>query len=482
MSARERAALLLAAAAAAAVYALAPSATYYGLDGIAFTLNLVRKDFVTPHPGYLPAGALVRWVTGATPEHSLRLVSAIGGAMLATGTYLGLRRLGHAQGSSGFASLLVALAPTTLLFSRHIELHAFHAGAAALAFSAFVRRNPRGGWAAWAAVTLASVMVTHATGTLSVPFLVWIGASSPRSRLGSWILRVVGPAVGLALAFLAACSLATPSTLAQTVPGVPGPVGVALLELHTHFHRADPVALTAYPVDSLLLASGLLLFLAIPGFLRLEARVPRLGLAVSTWVLTYLLLGALWGWVEEGGYLLPVYPALALGAAETASLVRSRLARAAPLARGAAATLLAFLVLAQGAVGVRRGVVPTRGPDPFHWLDALREETGDRGWFVTMILPHASLVQRYAGLRVVQPLLLAHRPPSEWEPLLENMATAIARESERGTRIYLDGDYPSEILGFPAFAGFLEAVRRKADLADASRGPLRAWRVLPRTP
>ncbi|MGH7151300.1 MAG: hypothetical protein ACREIU_11415 [Planctomycetota bacterium] len=472
MSNGERLGLGLGGAGILLALVLLPSAVFYG-DGWGLVESLARRELVLPHPGYVTAGALVGIPTGARPEIALRLVSALGGALLVAGTFAGLRGLGFPRGPAAFGALLVALAPATLFFSRHVEVHALHAGCAAVAFAAFANAS-RG-----RPLAVASLLVTHASGALSAPFLLWIGASrSPeRERKTPWRPLLLGAL--LALLFAAGLSgvqaLFAPRAL--THPGDWSPIHAAL-HLFSWLGGRGPDPWSAYPVQALLLPSGLLAIAGLVGLPLLLRRSPRLGAPLLAWTLAYVFFWAWNGFAERGGYLLPIYPALAAGAAELALLLRA--AAPAAAARGLAASFLVAVVLAQGAFGAARGVLPSRGPDPFRWVEALREETGNEGSFATLDPAHASLARRYASLQVVPLATIALLRPEDRRPALEAVAVEAVHQAEGGRGVYLDGDMPGEFAAHPEFAGFLERVRERAQLREASRPPLRLWQVLPR--
>jgi hypothetical protein len=449
---------------------LLPSSVFYG-DGWGLVESLARRELVLPHPGYVTAGALVGIPTGSRPETALRLVSALGGALLVAGTFAGLRGLRFARGPATFGALLVALAPATLFFSRHIEVHALHAGCAAVAFAAIANASRGRPFA------VASLLVTHASGVLSAPFLLWIEAA--RERKAPWSAFLLGGL--LALLFAAAVS-AFQEIFAPGAPIHPGdwsPIHAAL-RLFRWLGGSGSEGGTGYPVHALLLPAGLLAATGLAGLALLLRRSPGLGWPLLAWTLAYLLFWAWNGYAEQGGYLMPIYPAFAAGAAELARSFLALAGRAGIAWRWVPAGALSLLVVGQGAFGVPRGFLPSRGPDPFRWIDALREETRHEGTFATLDPAHGSLARRYAGLEVVHLSTIVSFQPTDRRPAMDAVAAEALRLAKAGWKVYFDGDMPGEYAGHPEFEGLLDRLREQGELREVARPPLHVWRVLPR--
>ncbi|MCI0586879.1 MAG: hypothetical protein L0323_08585 [Planctomycetes bacterium] len=477
LSRRERSCLLVVSAALALALALAPSTALYG-DGIAIVEGLVRRRFAAPHPGLLPPAALIEVSTGMRPETVLRLLCAVGGALSVAGTYLALRRLGFGVEAGTFGAALVGLAPASLFFSRQIEVHSPHAGAMALAFAGVAGFSLRGTEAWRAASGIGAVVVTHATGALSVPFLLGLGHRLGRGGWSPWFRRVLLPGILGACGFVLGVSLldfllSPPPRLFST------PVHAALRLLVWAPGRAEDVeGPIAFVLEALLLPSGLLSILGTAGLLRGLHRRERWALPLTLWVLVYAALGAKWKFVEEGGYLLPVYPALAVGAA---SLAESPAEGGAPplRTRGLRTALLVVALCLQGWHGVARGLLPSLGPEPFAWVEAARLGTGERGWFVSVNAVNLSLARRYTGLSVATPAWFFAEPPETREVLLRRFAEPLVARSG-GEAVWIDQDGPPGAADRATWERFLDLVRKGASLEPATREPFRAWRVLPR--
>ncbi|MCI0586878.1 MAG: hypothetical protein L0323_08580 [Planctomycetes bacterium] len=451
---------------------LLPSSVFYG-DGWGLVESLARRELVLPHPGYVTAGALVGIPTGSRPETALRLVSALGGALLVAGTFAGLRGLRFARGPAAFGALLVALAPATLFFSRHIEVHALHAGCAAVAFAAIANASRGRPFA------LASLLVTHASGVLSAPFLLWIGASTSRERKAPWRPLLLGALLALLFAAGVSAFQAAYAPGALVHPGDWSPVHAAL-RLFRWLGGSGSEGGTGYPVHALLLPAGLLSAAGLVGLVCLFLRARSLGVPLLAWTLVYLAFWAWNGFAERGGYLMPIYPALAAGAAELARSFLARAGRVGLAWRWVPAGALSLVVVGQGAFGVARGFLPSQGPDPFRWVEALREETRDEGSFATLDPAHGSLARRYAGLEVVHLSTIVAFRPADRRPALDAVAAEALRLSRAGRRVYFDGDMPGEYVGHPEFEGLLDRLREQGELREVARPPLHLWRVFPR--
>ncbi|MGH7151301.1 MAG: hypothetical protein ACREIU_11420 [Planctomycetota bacterium] len=477
LSRRERVALLATSIALALAFAVAPSAALYG-DGIAIVEGLVRRRFTSPHPGIFPFAALIEIATGLEPERALRLVCGAGGALFVAGTYVALRRLRFGVGAATFGASLVGLAPASLFFSRQIEVHSPHAGSVALAFAAVSAFAIGGAGASPAASTIGAVFVTHATGALSVPFLLGFGRRLGNLGWGVWCRRLLLPGILVASAFVLAVSLLD-FLLSPPPRRFRTPVHEAFGLLTWAQGRAEGVeGALGYVRDALLVPSGLLSILGTAGLLRGLLRRETWAFPLTLWVLVYGALGAAWRFVEEGGYLLPVYPALAVGAASLAENREGGHGSPSPMSGRRGALLLAALVL-QGWHGVSRGLLPSLGPDPFSWVEAARVETADRGWFVSVNGVHLSLVRRYTGLSVATPAWLFPEPPETREFLLRRFAEPLVARSA-GEAVWIDQDGPPGEDARSAWARFLELVREGATLEPVTREPFRAWRVAPR--
>jgi hypothetical protein len=325
-------------------------------------------------------------------------------------------------------------------------------------------------------------MVTHATGALSVPFIAWCSARRDLRSFAATLLRRVVPCVALGLAFVLALSLyawVRPPT-APRGPRHPTPIHAAISELLWLLPGSRPKSLWIYLREMIVAPAAILLVLGLPGLVRLATLRTREGMPLLAWVVAFFTAGWFFGYVEGGGLFLPIYPALAVGAAETATVMLRAALRIAPGFRGAGPSLLVLLCATQGAIGLSRGVLPSAGPDPIRWVEALRRGTDSDGWLVTMEVSHASLVRRYGGPRVLSLAHVGLDPAPRHAEIITAIAAEVAGHARAGAKVYVDRFVPRLPEAATLFDAFCGTLRAQGDLLDASSGAFEAWRFVPR--
>lgn len=470
---RERLGLVLGTACLGLAFALAPSTAYYG-DSLVNVERLRRGWLAAPHPGVFPPAALIVAVTGASPELGLRLLNGAGGALLVSGTYLALRRLGFTLRPSLFAGALLALAPGSLFFGRQMEVRSPHAGAIAVAFAAVCGFAMGRGSGKGAGIALGSVLVTHATGALSVSFLLACGRRLGAGPRGFRFRAVLLPALAFASAFVLGTSLLQ-YALSPSPRRLPTSVEAAIRGFFWAVGRGNsPGGPLSHVWDALLRPAGLLALLGTAGLgCALFQRKPW-ALPLFLWLAVYLGLATAWAYVEEGGYLLAVYPALAVGAASLAQGGdRPEVRRS---SRSLRRSLPAAALALQAGWGVREGLLPSLGPSPVNWVEAARQEMGETGCLVTGDGVHFSMVQRHTRIDLATPTWYY---AEQGEALLREFARKTLAES-RKRPVWIDRDGPPEEPAQAKWEAFLGMLREGAALEPVAREPFRAWRVVPR--
>jgi len=186
------------------------------------------------------------------------------------------------------------------------------------------------------------------------------------------------------------------------------------------------------------------------------------------WVVSTLYAYGAWGFTKHGGYLLPTYPALAVGAAVLFTRIRSR-----PVARAVAAVALSL----QAFLAVRIASLDLDEPHPLVWAADAREATGDRGILVTDWLPHRTMARLHTSLEVVNTGLLAQAPEADRARLAAALLAALARAVDDGTPVFLDAELEKFREEWPDLDRLLEDIRRRFALEPADRGAFRGWRL-----
>jgi hypothetical protein len=470
---REGLLLALAAFALASAYVFLPSPLFYE-DASRLVPELYAETFsdffVLRHRLILPIGRLLQRTTDLPPEDALGLLSALSGAALPALTYVGLRRFRFDALSSAFGAVLLALAPTTVFYGRHIEVHGPNAAATAAAFAVVCGRNR--GWSGPLSVlavlaSFAAAAGTHAAGILSCPFLGFVGASRSEGARRS-ALRL------FALVSFLACAAGGLALLAVRT-GLYAPI-----ERHAFFPFTvnflsgpwsfSPARTLAYAGETVIPHGALLLAAGLPGLFLLRRREPLVSLGLFAWLLAYLYPYGAWGFGKLGGYLLPTYPALALGAAEAFRLLRERRPLLAP-------TLGCLLVAGQAALAVRMAASDAGEPHPLAWARSLRDATGDRGVLVTDWLAHRTLARLHTSVVPITVGSLNFLPPAERPRAIGLFGDLLEREIEAGKEVYLDADLEKWLPEAPQLRPLLDAVYARFERAPVGGGAFRGWRL-----
>jgi hypothetical protein len=332
------------------------------------------------HPGYTWAVDVCR----ALGPFDVGLGNALLASSLPTAgacacTFWLARRVGCERLTAFLVTALVATTPTALFFGTLLEVHALHQGAAAVALlvtrEAALRVGPRVfAWIAHGA--FAALALTHATAFVLVPgFVVWlhvVGRNGALAGLGrravlAFHLRQVVVAGLLVAASIAAFELASRALSTGTGAGYMLEIFVDHMQPWDFGFLVDEwiaplggtfvalaVAALALVLPHLRLrrrAGRTRLLLAFPGpvFARLDGSARTVALATAAWCVAPFLFFNWWNVRDnEGGYLAPLLPALALfmGAAT----------RAAPPGRThrAVVALLSVALVAQLVLGARQ--------------------------------------------------------------------------------------------------------------------------------
>ena len=463
--------LLLAAVAAtlATAYVLLPGPLFYE-DATRLVTELYAPRFTDPfvlrHGLILPLGRAIQRTAGLPPEDALGLLSALSAASIPAFAYLGLRRLGHGPSPSAFGAGRLALAPTPVFYGRHIEVHAPNAAATALAFAVACGGGARRASLLTIPLSFAAAAGTHAGGILSLPFLGLLGASRSAGTRRA-VFLALGLSTGLAC-FAGGLALVA-VRLGILHPREGEPFFQITLNFRSPHWDFSPARSIAYAGQTVLPHGGFLL-LGIPGLLLLLRRDRLAALALSAWFLAFLYAYASWGFQKLGGYLLPTYPALAVGAAEA---FRRGTERRRPLANA-----LALLALGgQGFLGARTAARDLGEPHPLEWARSLREATGDRGVLVTDWLAHRTLASLHTRVTPITVGTLNFLPVEERPRAISLFLEDLDRRIESGTPVYLDGDLENWIHEAPQLEPLLDALFTRFDREGVARGSFRGWRL-----
>ncbi len=466
---REGLLVAVAAATLATAYALLPGPLFYE-DATRLVTELYAPRFTDPfvlrHGLILPLGRALQRTTGLPPEDALGLLSALSAASIPALVFVGLRRLGLGSSPSAFGAGLLALAPTTVFYGRHIEVHAPNAAATALAFAVACGGSAGRASLLSAPLAFAAAAGPHAGGILSLPFLGLLGASRSGGTRRKVFLALAVPA-GLAC-FAGGIALVA-VRLGILHPQEGDPFFQITLNFRSSHWDFSPVRSLAYAGHTVLPHGGFLL-LGIPGLFLLFRRDRPAALALSAWFLAYLYAYGSWGFQKLGGYLLPTYPALAVGAAEAFRRGRERWP-------ALASSLALFAVGGQGLVGARMAARDLGEPHPLEWARSLREATGDRGVLVTDWLAHRTLAALHTRVTPISAGTLNFLPPEERPRAIALLLDDLDRRIESGIPVYLDGDLETWIAEAPQLEPLLDALYARFDRESVAQGAFRGWRL-----
>jgi hypothetical protein len=416
----------------------------------------------------LPLGRAIQAATGLAPEDSLALLCAVSAAAIPTLAYLALRGTFRPVFPSAVAASLLALAPTTVFYGRHVELHAPHGAAAALALVAAMRGGERIGGIGGAALALGSIAAlagTHAGGILQVAFVATLGALRSGGPRRALFLSVAAPSV---LACAAAVVWLVAIQAGWVRPPQPDAPFASIAIAFAFPWKFGVRQFLEYARLTILPGAGALLFLGAGGLAFLARRRALEAGLLSLWVLGTLYAYGAWGFTKHGGYLLPTYPALAIGAAELLARLPGRVP---------ARLLAAVAIGLQGFLAARITLADIDEPHPIEWAAGAREGTGNAGVLVTDWLAHRTAAQIHTDLEIVNTGLLAHAPPSERARFASDLADHLVREIEAGKAVHLDAYVTTFRDEWPDLDRLLDLLESRFGFERADRGAFRGWRL-----
>jgi hypothetical protein len=301
-------------------------------DGFGLVARLAwSPEAIWPHPGYLPTVRALGWLWPTSwPYAALLAASWLPGAALVAGLYL-LARTRLERGPAALLCLALMLSPLLWFFATTIEVHALHGAAVALGLGLLLVlpwRSPRLALAL-AALCFVPAAATHLMAVLLIPG--WLA-------LSLWLAQTQGPGVrrapfaGLLAALFTIELLVLWNSDADWWRASDWPAGTqagALAPLHAlsgiwaQIQRdAQPLRL-AWLKEDLLSPLGwvygpLLWLLVLAGMARACGRGVA-GASTRPWlwlVLPLLVVTAVWGVPNRGGYLMGVLPGLLVLAAQ----------------------------------------------------------------------------------------------------------------------------------------------------------------------
>jgi hypothetical protein len=361
-------------------FALRQEATWS--DGRDLVQGLERGRWSYHHVLYFPvAQGLFALVGGALGAAGTLLLLSAAATGLAAALFLCAARELVGRGVALGATALLVTAPGVVFYATTVEVHALQLALACGAVLWAVRQRTDASVTAWpAALLLCGLVGTHLTGLAWAPACAWMLF---RTR-GGWARpRGLGAAAVVLVAFLGLwLSLRGDTALAG---------GHVLLGLESAFGHWRPELL----VREVLAPAGLLYGCALLGMLAFPASVraarPRLRTAVLLLLVPMVPFASTVEIYERGAYFLSLAPVVALLAVQWMRFVRP----------GVALAVALVLALVQGAWAWRE-VDEWEHRYPGHeWIEALLEETGERGIVLTSHAMEVSCIQGHSELGVL---------------------------------------------------------------------------------
>ena len=375
-------ALLVGVLAATGYWLLRQDATWS--DGRDLIVGLERGQWSYHHILYFPTAHLLHGLFGwaLDVEGTLQLLSA-GSAALSVGLFYRVAREYLPRGPALASSTLFATAPSVVFYATTVEVHALQLPFAVGAVLWAVRRRTSEGFRenAWLPVALLCGLVgTHVTGlawSLSCAYVLFRGS-------GRWAMPRRWLAAGLVLLGFLVSWLFLQGTsdiasghvllgLRKTLtPWQPGLLWREVLEPAGLLYGCAIVALIAFPVivraaRSTIRASILLLL------------APVVPFAMTV------------GIFERGAYFISLVPVVAVLALQWMRFVRT----------GPAVVVALVLGVVQGGWALRNVDDWVHHYPGNEWIEALLEETGERGIVLTSHLMEVSCIQGHSGMAVL---------------------------------------------------------------------------------
>jgi hypothetical protein len=322
---------LLVGAAATLLYLLTLQRRLFG-DGVFLLDQFEAGDLRYYHPLFLPAADLLRGALALDHESALKWLSALGGGLAAGAACIAGRAVLRSARAGLCAGALVALLPGFWFHATASELHAFHAGCAALLLTALVRVVRRGALGSAAnqarlAAAAALTPLSHLSGASAFLPALAAAFALQRDRVRTLLALAAGAAT-----FGAGAALLR-ERVSRHAPdfGDIYATSLAVLPrlLHDGFHELLVPAVPA----SVLVPAGLLAV-----FASSRALGWVLALWIAAWCVPCFPIGDM---NSHGSYYVPTYPAQAILAIAALRRLRGRrvAALAAALAPGALAAV-----------------------------------------------------------------------------------------------------------------------------------------------
>lgn len=350
-----------------ALYTLGYQSAYWS-DGRPLLDLVARGSWVYHHLAYLPVAQLfyraLQPVFGMDPERSLALLSALASAAAVWGVWRAARSAGLGTRSALGAALFLATTPSVIFYATTIEVHPLQLLVSALGLNAAVRewRSERERPDALLPAVLAVALVaTHTVGVLALPCLALFALR----RGGRWQRpRRLAPA--LILLLLAGLGWWLSLGESEAVSGRAHAALLGTLAKWSPSFLLSEWAKWCSVVSVLAAVAGVKLW-------RSRAQSRDLLLYTSAIVLPFLIVLPGWQVAERGGYLTPLLPLLALGAAFGLRAV------------GTKQHLLALCLCAfQAVMGVREIRAWTAHYRGAEWIEAFKQQAGGKGLLLAL--------------------------------------------------------------------------------------------------